>query len=93
MNGPLDVQALEQSLKEIVRRHESLRTTFDVIDGDPVQVIHPAEDLAISIQDISLEAKDAKKEKACQLAKEEARSLFNRRIQLPSVTREWKNKW
>src|SRR5438477_4977085 len=37
--GPLDVPALGQSLKEIVRRHEAVRTTFRAIDGQPVQVI------------------------------------------------------
>jgi hypothetical protein len=39
LTGALDVQALEQSLTEVVRRHESLRTTFTEVDGEPVQVI------------------------------------------------------
>ena len=37
--GPLNVTALEQSLNEVVRRHEILRTTFAVRDGLPVQII------------------------------------------------------
>jgi amino acid adenylation domain-containing protein len=40
--GPLKVTALEQSLNEIVRRHEVLRTTFPTIDGQPCQDICPA---------------------------------------------------
>jgi amino acid adenylation domain-containing protein len=40
--GPLQYEIVERSLSEIVRRHESLRTTFASIDGEPVQVIHPA---------------------------------------------------
>jgi hypothetical protein len=40
--GPLDVLALERSLAEIIRRHEIWRTTYDVIDDTPIQVIHPA---------------------------------------------------
>ena len=36
LEGRLDVAALSQSLSEIVRRHESLRTTFGV---EPVQVV------------------------------------------------------
>ena len=39
MTGRLNVAALEQALNEVVRRHETLRTTFAVQDGQPVQVI------------------------------------------------------
>ncbi|MBA3441823.1 MAG: condensation protein, partial [Pyrinomonadaceae bacterium] len=42
MNGALNVEALSRTLNEIVARHESLRTTFDVIEGSPVQVIAPS---------------------------------------------------
>jgi amino acid adenylation domain-containing protein len=41
LRGPLRVQALEESLNDIIERHDSLRTTFDVRDGEPVQIIHP----------------------------------------------------
>jgi amino acid adenylation domain-containing protein len=37
--GPLDVHALEQAIHAVVDRHEVLRTTFDSVDGRPVQVI------------------------------------------------------
>ena len=37
--GPLKVNILEQSINEIVRRHEILRTTFNIIDGQPRQII------------------------------------------------------
>ena len=44
-SGPLNVAALEHALNEIVRRHEALRTTFQVVDGRPCQMVeafHPA---------------------------------------------------
>jgi amino acid adenylation domain-containing protein len=41
LKGQLNVAALEQSLNDIVQRHESLRTTFVAIDGQPFQVIAP----------------------------------------------------
>ena len=41
LSGRLSVEALEQSLSEILRRHEALRTTFRTIDGQPVQVVVP----------------------------------------------------
>ncbi|MFF2076047.1 amino acid adenylation domain-containing protein [Kitasatospora sp. NPDC058162] len=39
--GPLDQAALRAAVADLVRRHESLRTTFGVIDGHGVQVVHP----------------------------------------------------
>jgi len=41
VSGLLDVDALEQSLSEIVRRHESLRTVIHTVHGKPTQVIQP----------------------------------------------------
>jgi len=45
LRGPLDVDALERTLNEIVQRHEALRTTFRVEgrppEGEPVQVVAP----------------------------------------------------
>jgi amino acid adenylation domain-containing protein len=41
LDGRLDVAALGQSFAEIVRRHETLRTTFQTVAGRPVQVIAP----------------------------------------------------
>src|ERR1700674_358354 len=38
--GPLDVALFERCLVEILRRHETWRTTFEVVDGQPVQVVH-----------------------------------------------------
>src|ERR1051325_6949187 len=39
LRGCLNIAALEQSLSEIVRRHESLRTNFVIAGTEPVQVI------------------------------------------------------
>ena len=41
LSGPVDVGALERSFQEIVRRHEALRTTFSLLDGEPRQIIAP----------------------------------------------------
>lgn len=42
LKGPLDVAAFEASVDETVRRHDALRATFELVDGEPVQTIHPA---------------------------------------------------
>ena len=52
LSGSLNAAALEQSFAEIVRRHETLRTTFVELDGQPMQVIAPA--LRIPITTIDL---------------------------------------
>src|SRR5258708_30291398 len=43
MLGPLEVPALEESLAEIIRRHEIWRTSYDTRNGQPVQVVQPAQ--------------------------------------------------
>ena len=53
LDGPLNEAALEQSLRELVRRHEPLRTAFKATDGEPVQVIGPAGDFQIERVDLS----------------------------------------
>lgn len=45
-------QRLQQSLQALVRRHETLRTTFEVIDGQLVQVIAP--ELLVSLNCVDL---------------------------------------
>ncbi|GCF07282.1 non-ribosomal peptide synthase/polyketide synthase [Dictyobacter arantiisoli] len=40
LTGTLQISALESSLNEIIRRHESLRTTFDIVAGKAAQIIH-----------------------------------------------------
>ena len=42
LTGTVDIDALERTLNEIVRRHESLRTNYRIADDQPVQVIAPS---------------------------------------------------
>ncbi|PYV61471.1 MAG: non-ribosomal peptide synthetase, partial [Acidobacteria bacterium] len=51
--GELNRDALEQALREIVARHESLRTHFAELNGQPVQVVVPALKIALPIEDLS----------------------------------------
>jgi amino acid adenylation domain-containing protein len=39
LTGNLDLDALTKAINETIKRHDSLRATFEVIDGNPVQVI------------------------------------------------------
>jgi amino acid adenylation domain-containing protein len=53
LGGALDEAAMERALGEIVRRHESLRTTFAEVDGSPVQTIAPFDGFALPVEDLS----------------------------------------
>jgi surfactin synthase thioesterase subunit len=53
LRGDLNVPALERSLGEIIRRHEILRTTFPMEDGEPVQCIHEPAPVALPVVDRS----------------------------------------
>src|SRR5215216_5416352 len=52
LQGKLDSVALEKSFSEVIRRHEALRTTFDVRDGKPVQIIALPEPFNLQVVDI-----------------------------------------
>ncbi|WP_208343836.1 non-ribosomal peptide synthetase, partial [Aetokthonos hydrillicola] len=52
LKGSLNVDALEQSLKEIVKRHEILRTNFKIVDGEPTQAIAPTSYLEMPVLDL-----------------------------------------
>lgn len=77
LKGLLDLSALEQSLNEIVRRHEILRTTFANIDGQAYQVIAPSLKLSLSVVELSLIAEEQQQPIVVQLATQEAQRPFN----------------
>ncbi|MBD2120848.1 non-ribosomal peptide synthetase [Trichocoleus sp. FACHB-262] len=52
LTGALNVVVLEQCFNELVRRHETLRTTFVMIDGEPAQAIAPRLQIPLSIIDL-----------------------------------------
>jgi amino acid adenylation domain-containing protein len=49
LHGPLDLTALENSFNEVIKRHEGLRTTFAVREGEPLQLIHPELKIRIEV--------------------------------------------
>src|SRR4030095_11682800 len=58
LTGTLDLTALQRALSEIVRRHESLRTRYLVVGGEPVQEVMPAEPFTIELLDARERASD-----------------------------------
>src|SRR4028118_1036117 len=52
LTGSLDIAALEQTFNEIVHRHEALRTTFRMLEGQLVQVIASTLTLPLTLVDL-----------------------------------------
>ncbi|MGP1375923.1 MAG: non-ribosomal peptide synthetase [Almyronema sp.] len=52
LTGSLQISALAQALTAIGRRHETLRTTFTTVEGEPVQVIAPPAAVTIPLIDL-----------------------------------------
>ncbi|MFF9765686.1 non-ribosomal peptide synthase/polyketide synthase [Streptomyces sp. NPDC014636] len=53
LRGTLDTGALRAALRAVVARHESLRTTFDSVDGHGIQIVHPPQDVPLPEHDLS----------------------------------------
>ncbi len=75
--GDLDIPALEQSLNEIVHRHEALRTIFAVEDGRPVQVIVVDAKLTVSFINLHEITETEREAKARHYLTQEAHHHFN----------------
>ncbi len=75
--GPLNFDALERSLSEIVRRHEILRTTFQTVAGEPVQVIAEPQPLPLEVIDLSGLLAAEREVEAQRLANEEGLQPFD----------------
>jgi thioesterase domain-containing protein len=73
LRGPLDVAALETSLREICVRHEALRTTFATHDGEPVQIVGPPRPVPLTRVDLRKLPPPESEEEAGRLLGREAR--------------------
>jgi amino acid adenylation domain-containing protein len=77
LKGKLDVKALEQSLNEIIRRHEILRTSFKTVDAQPAQVIVPYRPMELQQVDLSDVPLDQREDSILRLSNEAAQRPFD----------------
>ncbi|MFP5271127.1 amino acid adenylation domain-containing protein [Coleofasciculus sp.] len=84
ITGQLNVTVLEQSLNEIIRRHDVLRTKFTEVDGQLTQVIIPTLTLSLPIIDLSDLPQNQQESEIQHLATQEAQKPFNL-SQLPLI--------
>jgi Condensation domain len=75
--GKLDVAALEQSFKEVVKRHEILRTTFTLVEGQPSQIIHLNDTFNVLVIDLQQLTPERREIEAIALAQKESQYSFN----------------
>jgi hypothetical protein len=77
ITGPLNLRWLDQTVSEVVRRHEVLRTTFRSVQGRPVQVINPAEPVKLPLLDLTILREGHREREVKRLALEESRQPFD----------------
>ncbi|HEX4961842.1 MAG TPA: condensation domain-containing protein, partial [Thermoanaerobaculia bacterium] len=76
LRGPIDLEALQRALDEIVRRQESLRTAFLAEDGLPVQVVVPSVSVPFQLIDLRALPPQERERIARRTAETEARQPF-----------------
>jgi len=76
--GPLDMKVFERCMIEILRRHEIWRTTFDTIDGDPIQVVQSVPDeFPLEMNDLRHLEESERDTEARRLATQSAQRPFD----------------
>lgn len=75
--GPFDVDAFRRSFREVVNRHESLRTRFTVVDEEVCQVIEPDMESEIPLTDLASEPTEEREGAARRLIEAEINAPFN----------------
>jgi len=75
--GSLNIETLKQSINEIIRRHEILRTNFLQIDEQTVQIIHPELIIDLPKLDLSQLPRTKKETQIKQLILEQSQQVFD----------------
>ncbi|MHC2677895.1 amino acid adenylation domain-containing protein [Bradyrhizobium diazoefficiens] len=77
LSGPVNAAALHQAIRRLAERHESFRTTFTMVDGEPVQVIASMSSVELRQLDLTHLPPADREAIASELAMEEAERPFD----------------
>ena len=80
ITGLLNADILEQSINEIVRRHEILRTTFHVVDGQPMQIIGSPFRIELPVIDLQKLSATEREQEVQRLSTQIVQQPFNYRF-------------
>ncbi|MCX5386223.1 amino acid adenylation domain-containing protein [Streptomyces sp. NBC_00083] len=75
--GPLDPDAAARAFRALVRRHETLRTSYPSVDGEPVPVVAPADSHGWEPRFVDLRGTDDAEEQARRIAAQDTRAPFD----------------
>ncbi|MGF1990763.1 MAG: amino acid adenylation domain-containing protein [Nostoc sp. ZfuVER08] len=75
--GCINFTALQDSLNEIIRRHEVLRTSFRVENGQPVQVVNQAVSVTLEVEDLRYLSENERTQEARRLATDLVKQPFD----------------
>src|SRR5262245_55299580 len=74
---PVSAARLQASLNRLVARHEVLRTTFAVVDGEPVQVVAESREFPLAVDDLSTVTAATADQLVADIVADEARTVFD----------------
>jgi Condensation domain/Phosphopantetheine attachment site len=77
LKGTIDPIILQQSLQEIIQRHDSLRTTFVQVDEKPIQRVSPDVKVELPIVDLSHLSPDRQESESTRIAIADAQQPFD----------------
>ena len=77
MSGRLDTRALSEAFQEIVHRHETLRTSFRNVNGEPAQFVAPTLEVPFDVTDLSSFAEHDREARVAEYASEWACRPFD----------------
>jgi amino acid adenylation domain-containing protein len=76
-DGPFDAGALRAAFTELIRRHHIWRSSYSVVDGEPMQITHPAGPVELPVLDLSWAGRGEAELEAGRLAAEQTRRPFD----------------
>src|SRR5207302_4163682 len=77
ITGPLNVNALTSAIRAVIRRHESLRTIFESVDGEARQVVLSDVDVQVPILNLADFPESVREREALRIASEEGKKPFD----------------
>ncbi|MGA9508448.1 MAG: amino acid adenylation domain-containing protein [Candidatus Sulfotelmatobacter sp.] len=77
ITGPLDVERLKQAFQMVVKRHSSLRTVFDSVEGEARQIVLSDVEVEIPVIDLAGILPLEREAEALRIAGEEGKKPFD----------------